>query len=64
MTMTEYYQGYGWIKVKRFQDDETKSWEERFKALEAHHEKETNFLINEVRKLAEHYDKLAIISWS
>ena len=42
---------YKWIKVKKFVDDETKSWEERFKALEKHHLEETNFLINKTREI-------------
>jgi hypothetical protein len=49
------YDGYGWIKVPTFIDDTSKSWEERFKALEAHHKVETEFLIAEVRKLAPTY---------
>lgn len=46
------YDGYGWIRVPVFVDDPSKSWEERFKALDAHHKAETTFLIEEVRKLA------------
>lgn len=42
---------YSWIKVPRFVDDPTKSWEDRFKTLEAHHERETTFLIEEVERL-------------
>lgn len=57
ITKAKHYDGYGWIKVKRLQDDESKTWEERFKMLAAHHEKETTFLIKEIRKLAEEYDK-------
>lgn len=52
MTDSEKYEGYKWIKVPRFKDDESKSWEERFRALEKHHIEETTFLIKEVRKLA------------
>lgn len=44
---------YSWIKVKKYTDDPTKTWEERYKALEAHHEKETKFLIKEVERLRE-----------
>jgi len=33
------------IKVKKFVDDPSKSWEERFKALEVHHLEETRWLI-------------------
>jgi len=49
--MSEPYEGYGWIKVKRFTDDPSKTWEERFKALMKHHEAEATFLINKVREL-------------
>lgn len=47
----EILNSYKWIKVKKFVDDETKSWEERFKALEKHHLEETNFLINKTREI-------------
>lgn len=50
--MTTDYNGYSWIKVKRYKMDESLSWEERYKQLEQHHIEETTFLINEVRKLA------------
>jgi hypothetical protein len=46
------YSGYGWIKVKKYKIDESLTWEERYKQLEAHHIAETSFLIDEVRKLA------------
>jgi hypothetical protein len=46
------YEGYTWIKVKRFHDDPNKSWEERYRALEQHHLEETTFLIDKVRELA------------
>jgi len=42
---------YSWIKVKRYVDDETLSWEERYNRLMKHHEEETTFLIDEVNKL-------------
>jgi hypothetical protein len=51
------YEGHGWIKVGRHQDDPTLSWEERFRILEEHHLKETQFLIEEVRRLAKECDK-------
>lgn len=47
------YSGYKWIKVKNFKFDPTKSWEENYKALEKHHNEETMFLIEEIRKLAQ-----------
>ena len=49
----ELYQGYDWIKVPRHKDDPSKTWEERYRALEQHHIAETTFLINKVRELAE-----------
>lgn len=42
---------YKWIKVKRYVDDESLSWEERYKKLEAHHVEETTFLINKLREI-------------
>jgi hypothetical protein len=42
---------YSWIKVKKYVDDETLSWEERYKRLMKHHEDETKFLIDELNKL-------------
>lgn len=41
--------GYSWIKVKKYKMDESLSWEERYKQLEAHHIEETTFLIEELR---------------
>jgi hypothetical protein len=43
------YEGYDWIKVKRYEMDESKTWEDRYRALEKHHVKETEFLINKLR---------------
>jgi len=56
MTNKEHYSDYKWIKVKRHTDDPTKSWEDRYKVLDEHHLKETTFLIDEVRKLADKLD--------
>ena len=42
---------YKWIKVKRYVDDESLSWEERYKRLEKHHLEETNFLIDKLRDI-------------
>ena len=47
----EILQGYKWIKVRRYEMDESLSWEERYKQLEAHHEKETTFLIEKIREI-------------
>jgi hypothetical protein len=52
------YEGYGWIKVARHRDDPDLSWEERFRILEKHHLAETEFLIDEVRRLAKECDRL------
>jgi hypothetical protein len=50
--MKEKYEGYGWVKVKKYNMDESVSWEERYKQLENHHIQETKFLIDEIRKLS------------
>ena len=42
---------YKWIKVKKFVDDQSLSWEERYKRLEKHHLEETNFLIDKIREV-------------
>lgn len=42
---------FKWIKVKRFKDDESKTWEERYKDLEKHHVEETQFLIDKIREI-------------
>jgi hypothetical protein len=47
----ESYEGFGWIKVKRYAMDPAKSWEERYRELEVHHLEETTFLIEKVREL-------------
>ncbi|NIQ13251.1 MAG: hypothetical protein GTO02_02220, partial [Candidatus Dadabacteria bacterium] len=60
MTNKEYYADHSWIKVKRHKDDESKSWEDRYYALDDHHVKETTFLINEIRTLAEKLDTVEI----
>ncbi len=41
---------YKWIKVKKYVDDQSLSWEERYKRLEKHHLEETNFLIDKIRE--------------
>jgi iron-sulfur cluster assembly protein len=46
------YEGYDWIKVKKYEMDESLSWEERYKQLEEHYKAETTFLIDKVRELA------------
>lgn len=50
-SLTEKKPDYSWIKVKRYVDDESLTWEERYKRLMEHHIEETTFLIDEVNKL-------------
>ena len=47
----EILETYKWIKVKKFKDDESLSWEERYKKLEQHHIEETKFLIEKTRDI-------------
>ncbi|BAZ12595.1 hypothetical protein NIES4071_44260 [Calothrix sp. NIES-4071] len=49
----EIIETYKWIKVKHYEDDETKSLEERYKQLEKHHLEETSFLIAKIRELVQ-----------
>lgn len=42
---------YKWIKVPKFVDNDTLSWEDRYKKLDEHHIWETSFLIEKVREL-------------
>ncbi|WP_435015502.1 hypothetical protein TA3x_003042 [Tundrisphaera sp. TA3] len=62
MSCADHYSGFGWIKVKRSIEASEASCEERLAALEAHHRKETDFLIREVRELAAEVDRLAAVS--
>lgn len=39
------------IPIKRYVDDETLSWEERYKRLMTHHEEEAKFLIGRIEEL-------------
>jgi len=43
---------FSWIKVKRHIDDDSKSFQERLMILQEHHVKETEFLLNKCRELA------------
>lgn len=45
----EIVETYNWIKVKKFKDDPSLSFEERFNRLNEHHKEETEFLINKIR---------------
>jgi hypothetical protein len=47
----EILNSYKWIKVPKYVDDETLSFEDRFKRLQEHHIQETTFLIDKVREL-------------
>ena len=42
---------YKWIKVKKFVDNESLTWEERYGLLEKHHMEETKFLIEKIREI-------------
>lgn len=57
---SEYYSNFKWIKVKRYQMDESLSWEQRYEKLDAHHIEETSFLIEEIRKLAKQLDDFQV----
>jgi len=39
------------IPIKRFVDDDSLPWEERFRRLEFHHTEETKFLIERIEEL-------------
>jgi len=39
------------IPIKKYTMDESASWEERYRQLEAHHQKETEWMIGEIRFL-------------
>lgn len=45
----EILNSYKWIKVPKYVDDDTLSWEERYNRLNEHHIKETTFLIEKIR---------------
>jgi len=42
---------YKWIKVPKYVDDLSLSWEERYARLNEHHIKETTFLIDKLREI-------------
>jgi hypothetical protein len=42
---------YRWIKVKKYKDDASLTWEERYRKLEEHHIEETSFLIDKIREI-------------
>ena len=37
------------IPIKKYVDDPSLTWEERYKRLEAHHKEETEYLIEQLR---------------
>ena len=43
--------GYSWIKVKQFKEEDHETLEGKYEALKLHHQKETEFLIDKVREL-------------
>ena len=47
----EILETYKWIKIEKYQDDDTLTWEERYKRLNEHHISETNFLISKIREI-------------
>lgn len=47
----EILETHKWIKVEKYNDDNTLTWEKRYKRLEAHHLEETNFLISKIREI-------------
>jgi hypothetical protein len=54
---SDQFNGYGWIKVKKWVDDQSKPLLERFAALETHHVEEATFLVDKVRELAKIIDE-------
>jgi hypothetical protein len=47
----EILETYKWIKVKKYVEDKSLSFEERYRLLEKHHVEETSFLINKIREI-------------
>ncbi len=47
----EILETHNWIKVERYKDDDTLTWEERYKRLNEHYINETNFLITKIREI-------------
>jgi len=42
---------YKWIKVPKYKDNESLSWEERYQLLNEHYVRETTFLIEKLREV-------------
>ena len=57
MTQAEkdkYRDTFDWVKVKKYVEiDQSNDWKAEYFELLQHHKKETEFLINEVRKIVE-----------
>ena len=60
MSKQEDYEGFKWIKVKKYKENLDLPADARYKLLEEHHIEETSFLIEEVRKLDKEIDELTI----
>ena len=56
MLFQQIYSDYSWIKIKRYAPAVDDPIEKKYTELLAHHQKETDFLIKEVRKLAQMLD--------
>lgn len=52
------------IPIKRYVMNETLSWEERYRALEKHHEEETKFLIGRIEELEKEVEDAPKRSWA
>lgn len=57
LDIKEILETYKWIKIKKYKDDISLSWEERFSKLEEHHIEETQFLINKIREIISSFEK-------
>jgi len=55
------------IPIKKYVMDESLSWEERYHQLEAHHQKETEWLIEKLESLVkytrEFLERVSSIAW-
>ncbi len=45
-------------KIKKYSDDESLSWEERYSRLEAHHAEESKFLVDVIEQLESQVESL------
>lgn len=46
------------IQIKKWIDDESESWELRFRRLKEHHEQETPLLVAEIERLENRLDRM------